>query len=32
MAKYARLIRNALMIAATAALALGVDSGKRWIE
>jgi hypothetical protein len=32
MAKYARLIRTALTFAATAALALGIDAGKRWIE
>jgi hypothetical protein len=31
MTKYVRLIRNALTIAATAALALGIDAGKRWI-
>jgi hypothetical protein len=32
MAKYARLIRTALTFAATAALTLGIDAGKRWIE
>jgi hypothetical protein len=31
MAKYARLIRNVLTIAATAALAFGIDMGKRWL-
>ena len=31
MAKYARLIRNALAIATTAAIALGIDAGKRWL-
>jgi hypothetical protein len=30
MAKYARLIRTALTIAATAAVALGIDAGKHW--
>jgi hypothetical protein len=32
MAKYARLARTALAIAATVAMALVIDAGKRWLD
>jgi hypothetical protein len=32
MARYVRLIRTVLTIATTAAIALGIDAGKRWLE